>query len=48
MHSTDSDDKDTCTLLEWATGPLLLIALMAFAGGFVYGVLRHFFPTWFN
>lgn len=34
--------EDTCTLQEWATGPLLAAALLGLAGGFVYGVLRHF------
>lgn len=29
-------------LHKWLTGPVLLAILLGFAGGFVYGVLRHF------
>lgn len=34
-------DKDTCTLGEWATGPLLLAVPIGLLTGIAYGVLRH-------
>lgn len=35
-------EHDTCTLAEWATGPLLLAVPVGFVIGVVYGALRYF------
>lgn len=35
---------DSCTLGEWATGPLLLAVPVGIVLGIAYGLVRHFFP----